>query len=116
MSRNAEALATIRARAGDAPVALGLILGSGLGHLAHAVDGVAIPYGDLVTLLLAFFVVMYAISSVNESKYRVVSDSISAAFPSSREPTCLRSASSTGTSRSATAARRTWGVTWSAPR
>lgn len=37
----------IRARAGDAPVRLGLILGSGLGHLAGAVDGVAIPYGDL---------------------------------------------------------------------
>ena len=47
MSRNAEALATIRARAGADPVRLGLILGSGLGHLAHAVDGVAIPYGDL---------------------------------------------------------------------
>ncbi len=37
----------IRARAGDAPVRLGLILGSGLGHLAHQVEGVAIPYGDL---------------------------------------------------------------------
>jgi purine-nucleoside phosphorylase len=42
-----DALSIIRARAGDAPVKLGLILGSGLGHLAHAVDGVAIPYGDL---------------------------------------------------------------------
>jgi len=40
----------------------------------------AIPYGDLVTLLLAFFVVMYAISSVNESKYRVVAQSLSEAF------------------------------------
>lgn len=37
----------IRARAGSAPVRLGLVLGSGLGHLAHAVDGVAIPYADL---------------------------------------------------------------------
>ncbi|NBZ88524.1 purine-nucleoside phosphorylase [Stagnihabitans tardus] len=37
----------IRARAGTEPVALGLILGSGLGHLAHAVEGVAIPYADL---------------------------------------------------------------------
>ncbi len=37
----------IRARAGDAPVRLGLILGSGLGHLAAAVKGVAIPYADL---------------------------------------------------------------------
>jgi purine-nucleoside phosphorylase len=48
MSRSAEELAaTIRARAGDAPVKVGLILGSGLGHLAEAVDGVAIPYSDL---------------------------------------------------------------------
>jgi chemotaxis protein MotB len=40
----------------------------------------AIPYGDLVTLLLAFFVVMYAMSSVNEGKYRVLSDSLQEAF------------------------------------
>jgi chemotaxis protein MotB len=49
----------------------------------------AIPYGDLVTLLLAFFVVMYAVSSLNEGKYRVLSDSLSAAFrgaPRSVEP------------------------------
>src|SRR5687767_10237174 len=47
-------------------------------HLNH--EAWAIPYGDLVTLLLAFFVVMYAISSVNEGKYRVLSDSLVAAF------------------------------------
>jgi chemotaxis protein MotB len=49
----------------------------------------AIPYGDLVTLLLAFFVVMYAISTVNEGKYRVLSDSMVAAFrgtPKTLEP------------------------------
>src|SRR5512146_1290092 len=40
----------------------------------------AIPYADLLTLLLAFFVVMYAISSVNAGKYRVLSDSLFAAF------------------------------------
>ena len=44
MSKSVE---IIQARAGDEPVKLGLILGSGLGHLAHAVDGVAIPYADL---------------------------------------------------------------------
>jgi chemotaxis protein MotB len=33
-----------------------------------------------LTLLLAFFVVMYAISSVNAGKYRVLSDSLFAAF------------------------------------
>lgn len=47
MSKNAEALKVIRDRAGDAPVRYGLILGSGLGHLAHQVEGVAIPYTDL---------------------------------------------------------------------
>jgi len=48
MSRNAEEIAAlVRARAGAAPVRVGLILGSGLGHLAGAVDGVAVPYADL---------------------------------------------------------------------
>jgi purine-nucleoside phosphorylase len=48
MSKNAEALAAqIKGAAGEAPVRLGLILGSGLGHIANEVDGVAIPYGDL---------------------------------------------------------------------
>lgn len=47
-------------------------------HVNH--EGWAIPYGDLITLLLAFFVVMYAISSVNESKYRVLSASLAEAF------------------------------------
>ncbi len=37
----------IQARAGAEPVRFGLILGSGLGHLAQAVQGVAIPYADL---------------------------------------------------------------------
>lgn len=48
MSRNAEALvALIREQAGNAPPLVGLILGSGLGHLAYAVEGVAIDYHDL---------------------------------------------------------------------
>lgn len=47
-------------------------------HANH--EAWAIPYGDLVTLLLAFFVVMYALSSVNEGKYRILSDSLTAAF------------------------------------
>ena len=42
-----DALSLVHSRAGTEPVRLGLILGSGLGHLAHAVDGVAIPYADL---------------------------------------------------------------------
>jgi len=39
-----------------------------------------VSYADFITLLFAFFVVMYALSSVNEGKYRVLSDSISSAF------------------------------------
>ena len=56
-------------------------------HTNH--EAWAIPYGDLVTLLLAFFVVMYAMSSVNEGKYRILSDSLVAAFrgsPRTLEP------------------------------
>ncbi len=56
-------------------------------HVNH--EAWAIPYGDLVTLLLAFFVVMYAVSSINAGKYRVASDSLSAAFagtPRTMEP------------------------------
>jgi len=39
-----------------------------------------ISYADFITLLFAFFVVMYSISSVNEGKYRVLSDTLVAAF------------------------------------
>lgn len=39
-----------------------------------------VSYADFITLLFAFFVVMYSMSSVNEGKYRVLSDSMSAAF------------------------------------
>ncbi len=41
-----------------------------------------VSYADFITLLFAFFVVMYAISSLNEGKYRVLSDSILSAFRS----------------------------------
>ncbi len=47
-------------------------------HANH--EAWAIPYGDLITLLLAFFVVMYAVSSVNEGKYRVLAESLQSAF------------------------------------
>lgn len=39
-----------------------------------------ISYADLVTLLFAFFVVMYAISQVNDGKYRTLSQSLNSAF------------------------------------
>jgi len=39
-----------------------------------------ISYADFITLLFAFFVVMYAISSVNETKYKKVSGALENAF------------------------------------
>jgi len=39
-----------------------------------------VSYADFITLLFAFFVVMYAISSVNEGKYRELTHSIGIAF------------------------------------
>jgi len=39
-----------------------------------------VSYADFITLLFAFFVVMYALSSINEGKYRVLSDSLINAF------------------------------------
>lgn len=39
-----------------------------------------VSYADFITLLFAFFVVMYSISSVNEGKYRVLSDTLSDVF------------------------------------
>lgn len=47
MSRSADLAALVRGRAGGEPPELGLVLGSGLGHLAGAVEGVAVPYSDL---------------------------------------------------------------------
>jgi chemotaxis protein MotB len=47
-------------------------------HANH--EAWAIPYGDLITLLLAFFVVMYAVSSVNEGKYRVLAEALAESF------------------------------------
>lgn len=51
-----------------------------------------VSYADFITLLFAFFVVMYSVSSVNEGKYRTVSESIKTALnpinsiPASRLP------------------------------
>lgn len=48
-----------------------------------------VSYADFITLLFAFFVVMYAVSSVNEGKYRVLSETLNAVFtvsPRSDQP------------------------------
>jgi len=49
-----------------------------------------VSYADFITLLFAFFVVMYSVSSVNEGKFRVLADSMMVAFrsvsPNSMKP------------------------------
>ena len=44
-----------------------------------------VSYADFMTLLMAFFVVMYSISSVSEQKYRVLSNTFSGAFNTSND-------------------------------
>lgn len=44
-----------------------------------------VSFADFMTLLFAFFVVMYSISSVNLGKYRVLSDSLSDTFKTDPE-------------------------------
>lgn len=44
-----------------------------------------VSYADFITLLFAFFVVMYSISSVNEGKYKVLSESLEGVFSSSQK-------------------------------
>lgn len=46
---------------------------------AHA-DRWIVSYADFITLLFAFFVVMYSISSVNDGKFRVLAELLPTAF------------------------------------
>jgi len=46
----------------------------------ESTDRWLVSYADFITLLFAFFVVMYSISTVNQGKYRVLSDSVMTAF------------------------------------
>ena len=51
-----------------------------------------VSYADFITLLFAFFVVMYSISAINEGKFRVLSEALVAAFhsnPKTLEPVQL---------------------------
>lgn len=46
-----------------------------------------VSYADFITLLFAFFVVMYAISSVNLSKYNALTNAMDTAFSGNAAPT-----------------------------
>ena len=58
-----------------------------------------VSYADFITLLFAFFVVMYSVSSVNEGKFRTVSDSIKAALHPITSPAASSLAFNVGQSR-----------------
>ena len=47
-------------------------------HISH--ERWMVSYADFLTLLLAFFVVMYSVSQVNEAKYRVLTKTLTEAF------------------------------------
>ncbi len=58
-------------------------------HETEDLDRWLISYADFITLLFAFFVVMYAVSSINVGKYKEVTESLVSAFqkvPRSLEP------------------------------
>ena len=60
-----------------------------ISHESENTDRWMVSYADFVTLLFAFFVVMYAMSSVNEGKHRVLADTMTEAFkvaPKSPDP------------------------------
>lgn len=52
----------------------------GIKHDEENTDRWLVSYADFMTLLLAFFVVMYSVSSVNLGKYRVLSNAMTSAF------------------------------------
>lgn len=49
-------------------------------EVAHNQERWLISYADFITLLFAFFVVMYSVSSVNEGKYKVLSETLTGVF------------------------------------
>ncbi|MDR1135039.1 MAG: OmpA family protein [Clostridiales Family XIII bacterium] len=49
-------------------------------HEEHADESWLIPYADLLTLLLALFIVLFASSSVDEEKYNAVAEGLYSAF------------------------------------
>jgi chemotaxis protein MotB len=52
-------------------------------HEEHADESWLIPYSDLMTLLLALFIVLFASSTIQEEKFRAIMSSISSAFGTS---------------------------------
>lgn len=61
-----------------------------------------VSYADFITLLFAFFVVMYAISSVNQGKYRQLTSSLGSAFGNvNADPSTMNAETTTNQSNNA---------------
>ncbi len=60
---------------------------------SHNHERWVVSYADFITLLFAFFVVMYSISSVNEGKYKVLTNSLEAVFSNTPKQTLPMTAS-----------------------
>jgi len=58
-----------------------------------------VSYADFITLLFAFFVVMYSISSVNQGKYKQLTHSMGTAFTGNNSPMQLQSNNSAADSK-----------------
>lgn len=52
----------------------------GAPHEEHADESWLLPYSDMMTLLLALFIVMFAVSSVDQEKYNAMMESMYTAF------------------------------------
>jgi chemotaxis protein MotB len=55
-----------------------------------------LTYADMITLLLAFFVIMYASSNVDASKFKAISQAMSAAFGLTGNPALLNAGGTEG--------------------
>ncbi|MHB1681509.1 MAG: flagellar motor protein MotB [Bacilli bacterium] len=55
-----------------------------------------LTYSDLITLLLAFFIIMYSVASLNQGKFRQLAQSLHLAFSGSTTPIQFASASRLG--------------------
>lgn len=64
-----------------------------------------VSYADFITLLFAFFVVMYAISSVNVSKYKSVAEGMHTAFAKKENKRAIASKDSNSSTKTNTTAQ-----------
>lgn len=68
------------------------LLDEALGDESPSAERWVVSYADFITLLFAFFVVMYSVSSVNDGKFRVLSESLFEVFRNPAVQSAIESA------------------------